>query len=140
MGLIKGIIGTAAVVLAGAAVVGKVSQEKKKQAELDEFLIPSEEEPVVHNILLDTELTVAIQQVRDKGAEKAVFSFNVENAETAHTLQEQAALAHMGSSYNEEENIVDVIYQNDVADENLDSLNELANIEGVSFKEATSEE
>lgn len=138
MGLIKGIIGTAAVVLAGAAVVGKVNQEKKKQAELDEFLIPSEEEPVVHNIPLDSELTVAIEQV--KGAEKAVFTFDVENTEVAHTLQEQAALAHMGSSYNEEASTVDIIYQNDVADENLASLNELAQIEGVSFKEASTEE
>lgn len=139
MGLIKGILGTAAVVLAGAAVVGKVSQEKKKQAELDEFLIPSEEEPVVHTIPLDTELGAAIQQVQEKNPEKAIFTFSVDSVETAHSLQEKAALNHMGSSYNEEENTVDIIYQNDVADENLSTLNEWTQIDGVSFKSAVSE-
>ena len=49
MKFLKGIISLAAIGLASAAVAGKVVKDKKDKAELDEFLIPSQDDPIIYH-------------------------------------------------------------------------------------------
>ncbi|MBB5183938.1 hypothetical protein [Catenisphaera adipataccumulans] len=138
MGLLKNVISTAVVVAAGAAVIGKISQDKKKKAELDEFLVPDQEEPVVHDIPDSDDLSDAIRIMKEKPG-KATFVFHVESTEAAHQLQEQAANHHMGSSYAEPDQLVEILYQSDVDDGDIDSLQDMAAMDGVDFVKAISE-
>ena len=50
MKFLKGIISLAAIGLASAAVAGKVVKDKKDKAELDEFLIPSQDDPIIYHV------------------------------------------------------------------------------------------
>lgn len=50
MKLLKFLVGTTAVAVGACAVMGKVKKDKEKQEELDEFLCPDIDEPIVKDI------------------------------------------------------------------------------------------
>ncbi len=50
MKLFKFLVGTTAVAVGACAVMGKVKKDKEKQEELDEFLCPDIETPIVKDI------------------------------------------------------------------------------------------
>ena len=50
MKFLKWILALAAVAGAGVAVTQKVKKEKEKKDELDEFLVPNQDEPIVYDV------------------------------------------------------------------------------------------
>lgn len=124
MGILKQIIGAATIVLAGAAVAGKVSRDKKKKAELEEFLVPEQDDSIEVDIPVtgDRELKKAISVLENQDPKTEYFTFYVNDAESAHKFQSMAADLEMGSSYNSGANTVEVEYKGNFDRDDLDLL------------------
>ncbi len=123
MNLLKGLIGLLAVGTAGAAIAGKVANDKKKKEELDEFLIPSQEDPIVYDVPKDSEnLKEAIQSLLNHNPKTEYFDFYLADEESVKKFQEEVSALDMTSSYDAEKSQVEVEYKGNFDADDLDLL------------------
>ncbi len=123
MNLLKGLIGLLAVGTAGAAIAGKVANDKKKKEELDEFLIPSQEDPIVYDVPKDSEnLKEAIQSLLNHNPKPEYFDFYLADEESVKKFQEEVSALDMTSSYDAEKSQVEVEYKGNFDADDLDLL------------------
>lgn len=123
MNLLKGLIGLLAVGTAGAAIAGKVVNDKKKKEELDEFLIPSQEDPIVYDIPKDAaNLKEAIQSLLNHNPKPEYFDFYVADEESLKKFQEEISALDMTSSYDADKSQVEVEYKGNFDSDDLDLL------------------
>ncbi len=123
MNLLKGLIGLLAVGTAGAAIAGKVVNDKKKKEELDEFLIPSQEDPIVYDIPKDAaNLKEAIQSLLNHNPKPEYFDFYVADEESLKKFQEEVSALDMTSSYDADKSQVEVEYKGNFDSDDLDLL------------------
>ncbi len=123
MKLLKGLIGLLAVGTAGAAIAGKVVNDKKKKDELDEFLIPSQEDPIVYDVPKDSaSLKEAIQSLLNHDPKPEYFDFYLADEESSKKFQEQASAFDLSSSYDAEKSQVEIEYTGYFDPDDLDLL------------------
>ena len=123
MNLLKGLIGLLAVGTAGAAIAGKVVNDKKKKEELDEFLIPSQEDPIVYDIPKDAaNLKEAIQSLLNHNPKPEYFDFYVADEESLKKFQEEVSALDMTSSYDADKSQVEVEYKGNFDSDDLNLL------------------
>lgn len=123
MNLLKGLIGLLAVGTAGAAIAGKVANDKKKKEELDEFLIPSQEDPIVYDVPKDSaNLKEAIQSLLNHNPKPEYFDFYLADEESVKKFQEEVSALDMTSSYDAEKSQVEVEYKGNFDADDLDLL------------------
>lgn len=123
MNLLKGLIGLLAVGTAGAAIAGKVANDKKKKDELDEFLIPSQEDPIVYDVPKDaSNLKEAIQSLLNHNPKPEYFDFYLADEESVKKFQEEVSALDMTSSYDAEKSQVEVEYKGNFDADDLDLL------------------
>lgn len=123
MNLLKGLIGLLAVGTAGAAIAGKVVNDKKKKEELDEFLIPSQEDPIVYDIPKDAaNLKEAIKSLLNHNPKPEYFDFYVADEESLKKFQEEVSALDMTSSYDADKSQVEVEYKGNFDSDDLDLL------------------
>lgn len=123
MNLLKGLIGLLAVGTAGAAIAGKVANDKKKKEELDEFLIPSQEDPIVYDVPKDaSNLKEAIQSLMNHNPKPEYFDFYLADEESIKKFQEEVSALDMTSSYDAEKSQVEVEYKGNFDADDLDLL------------------
>ena len=108
---LKWTIAIASVAAGTAAIIGKVASDKKKEAELDDFLLPEEEESEFES---RPSLTKDIQSWQDMDAEtfNVEIAFQFDNEDNAFDFQEWLA----------QEGIVQVVYSEDTTMEGLNFL------------------
>lgn len=123
MKLLKGLIGLLAIGTAGAAIAGKVVNDKKKKEELDEFLIPSQEDPIIYDVPKDTpSLKEAIQSLLNHNPKPEYFDFYVADEESLKKFQEQVSALDMTSNYDAKKSQVEVEYTGNFDPDDLDLL------------------
>ncbi len=123
MKLLKGLIGFLAIGTAGAAIAGKVVNDKKKKEELDEFLIPSQEDPIIYDVPKDTpSLKEAIQSLLNHNPKPEYFDFYVADEESLKKFQEQVSALDMTSNYDAKKSQVEVEYTGNFDPDDLDLL------------------
>ena len=123
MKLLKGLIGFLAIGTAGAAIAGKVVNDKKKKEELDEFLIPSQEDPIIYDVPKDTpSLKEAIQSLLNHNPIPEYFDFYVADEESLKKFQEQVSALDMTSNYDAKKSQVEVEYTGNFDPDDLDLL------------------
>lgn len=124
MKFIKGVIGLLAIGAAGAAVAGKVVKDKQMKDELDEFLIPSQEDPIVYNVPKESSASLkeAIYALANHEPKIEYFDFYVADSESSKKFQEQVAELEMSSSYDAEKSQVEVEYRGNFDQDDLDLL------------------
>lgn len=123
MNLLKGLIGLLAVGTAGAAIAGKVANDKKKKDELDEFLIPSQEDPIVYDVPKDaSNLKEAIQSLLNHNPKPEYFDFYLADEESVKKFQEEVSALDMTSSYDADKSQVEVEYKGNFDADDLDLL------------------
>lgn len=124
MSWLKTIIGLATVGLATAAVLSKVNEDKKKQQELDEFLCPESDEPIVVAPTKElpyekVEKDVLELEKLDVVYVTCYYGFEFEESEQAVAFQEECSDSGLSTSM--VKNVVDVMYSGDTK---YDELNE----------------
>ena len=119
---LKWTIAIASVAAGTAAVIGKMASDKKKEEELDDFLLPEETEETEY--ISVPSLTKDIQSWQDMDSEEfsVVLKFGFESDENAVDFQEQLAKEGLSSNYNADERIVRVEYNEDCSMEALNFL------------------
>lgn len=123
MSLFRALLGMAAVAATGAAVAGKIVNDKKRQEELNEFLVPEVDEPVVMDIPENEDvLDMDIRSLKGQDISNVLFIFKVQDAQSAHELQRLAAEEHMGSTYDDEAGTVEIVYQESFGETELQNL------------------
>ena len=123
MKLLKGLIGLLAIGTAGAAIAGKVVNDKKKKEELDEFLIPSQEDPIIYDVPKDIpSLKEAIQSLLNHNPKPEYFDFYVADEESLKKFQEQVSALDMTSNYDAKKSQVEVEYTGNFDPDDLDLL------------------
>ncbi len=124
MKFLKGIISLAAIGLASAAVAGKVVKDKKDKAELDEFLIPSQDDPIIYHVPKESDeaLQKAVQGLENHDPKPITFVFYVPDADAAKKFQEEAADLEMSSSFDSDKSQVEVVYTGSFDSDDLDLL------------------
>ena len=118
---LKWTIAIASVAAGTAAIIGKVASDKKKEAELDDFLLPEEEESEFES---RPSLTKDIQSWQDMDAEtfNVEIAFQFDNEDNAFDFQEWLAKEGLSSQYEAQEGIVQVVYSEDTTMEGLNFL------------------
>ena len=119
---LKWTIAVAGAAIGAAAVVGKLASEKKKDEDLDEFLLPDENEETEYEAV--PSLTKDIQSWQDVQSENfnVEIHFGFENSDSATQFQEALAKEGLSSDYNAEDSIVNVLYSEDTTMEGLNFL------------------
>lgn len=139
MSILRPLLGATTIVLAGAAVAGKIARDKQQKAELDEFLVPEQDDGADIEINEESnDLSKAIFALENHEPRTIFFVFDVENKDTAHQLQAMAAEYEMGSSYDSDDQTVEVEYKGNFDVDDLNTLNtqlaELCRQTGAVFK------
>ncbi len=122
MKLLRILLGAAAVATAGAAVSASVIKDRKRKEEIDAFLSPSPSGK--YEVETSKDLSKVIDSLTDVDVSSVVFTFKVKDADMAHLLQEIAAQYHLTSSYYQDAQSVDLIYQGEFDQAGLDELRE----------------
>lgn len=124
MKFLKWIVTLAAVAGASVAVSQKVKKEKAKKEELDEFLVPNQDEPIVYDVPSHTDdnMKEAIHSLENHEPQTKYFTFTVADADHAHTFQKAAAELDLSSSYDSEKQEVEIEYNGNFDDDDLNLL------------------
>lgn len=119
MKFLKFLLGVGVIGAAGAAIATKKSRDKKRQAELDEFLMPEDDTVVIDVPKKEPESLTkleadlyALENEKDNILPlKFIFSFD--NFEEANNFKNELNLKTINSSIDDQDRVVEVIY-NDV--------------------------
>ena len=122
---LKWTIALAGIAAGTAAVVGKLASDKKKNEDLDAFLLPDTDED--QDLDTTTLLTSDIMSWLGKSEDdlQVTLTFGVDNQESAVSFQEALAKEGLSSELDSENMTVHVIYTGDYS---LEGLNFLASI------------
>lgn len=127
------LVSVGAVCAAAAAIVGKVSRDKKKQDELDEFLCGTLEEPIVQDIADD----LSLQEVLSQDHEDLVLTFLFETMANAHEFQDRLESLGITSLLDLNTMTMEVDASSLDTDEKVDQLISLADEYGAKLVKAT---
>ena len=118
---LKWTVAIASVAAGAAAVIGKVASDKKREEELDEFLLSKEELSEYESV---PSLTKDIQSWQDLDGDSfhVKLSFGFELEENAEQFQAVLAKEGLSSEFNFDECIVDIFYSEDTSMEGLNLL------------------
>lgn len=131
MKFLKYLLGIAAIGTAGGLLAAKMVRDKKRQAELDDFLMPEEDETVVIDVprknsesefMMHQDIMSWLKENAEITPITLVFTFV--DFKDAYKFQEDAAKFGLSSSVNDEEREVEVIYNGDISYETLKLLSD----------------
>lgn len=124
MGILKHVVRLAIVGAATAAVAGKVVRDKQKKEELDEFLVPSQDDPVLYDVPKEKEqsLKEAIQSLENHEPRSVQFTFYVPEESSVSDFQAALANFDLSSSLDEDPSKVVVEYNGNFDLDDLDLL------------------
>ena len=119
---LKWTLAVAGAAAGAAAIIGKLASDKKKNEDLDEFLLPEENNESEYETI--PSLTKDIQSWQDLEAEtfNVEIHFGFENSDLATQFQEALAKEGLSSDFNAEDSIVNVLYSEDTTMEGLNFL------------------
>lgn len=141
MKFLKWLIALTALVGTGAAITYKVKDDQKKKKELDEFLVPDQDEPIVYDVPSRgmEKLSEALKSLDNHDPETKFFTFEVADADHAHAFQKAAAELELSSSYDSEKQEVEVEYDGNFDEDDLNllkiQLSEISSQADATFKE-----
>lgn len=111
-------MGLAAIVgFAAVSVVTKKLYEKKREKELDDFLLPEEDEAVI--IHIESSLEDDIQQIKSS---PVLFLFTLDSKEQAILCQDLLAEKGLSSTIDVNTNGIEVMFNDEVNEENKSNL------------------
>lgn len=113
----------ACVTAAGAALFARSQKEKQKKEELDEFLMPDYDNPVVLDIPSKVHQDILSWADQEEKILPVTLYFNFVDFVEADKFQKGCASLNISSSLDEEDRIVEILYNGDL---DIASLNEFA--------------
>lgn len=122
MSLFKALGAIAVVGIAVGLVVKNDLDEKKKNKELDEFLLSDETEPVVINVPVENEFDKDILSIKNI---PATITFTLEDKDKCLLFQDLLSEKGLSSDLSSDTLKVDVIYNGDDVDELLSDLKDV---------------
>ena len=128
MKFLKVLLGIGVVGAAGAAVATKVARDKKRQAELDAFLMPEDDTVVIDvpkknaESLTKLEADIYALENETNNILPVAFVFSFENFEEANQFKNNLALRKITSSIDDQDREVEVLYNEPITHENCTVL------------------
>lgn len=124
---LKLIAGITALSAAGAAVAAKTAKDKKRQAELDEFLVPDEENPIVLDIPAKNAESIKKMKKDIASFEQTeilpvILTFEFEEFKEAQDLQDVLSENNISSTLHDENRKLEVSYHGNVSPSALESF------------------
>ncbi len=119
MKFLKFLLGVGVIGAAGAAIATKKARDKKRQAELDEFLMPEDDTVIIDvpkkepESLTKLEADLYALENEKENILPLTFIFSFENFEEANKFKNELTLRTITSTINDQDLFVEVIY-NDV--------------------------
>ena len=110
----------AAIGFATASLITKQVEDKKRQKELDDFLLPDEDQPVVVDI--PREECSLEEDVLACNESPVIFKFKLDSKENAVSFQDALSEKGLSSTIDVDSLMVEVMYNGDLTEESLEEL------------------
>ena len=120
MKFLKFLLGVGVIGAAGAAIATKKSRDKKRQAELDEFLMPEDDTVIIDvpkkepESLTKLEADLYALENEKENILPLTFIFSFENFEEANKFKNELTLRTITSTINDQDCFVEVIYNDSI--------------------------
>lgn len=123
MKFLKFLLGVGVIGAAGAAIATKKSRDKKRQVELDEFLMPEDDTVIIDvpkkesKALTKLEADLYALENEKEDFLSLVFVFDFDNFEEANNFKNELALRKIVSTIDDQDRVIEVVYNDTVTHE-----------------------